>query len=116
MVSDIIATQEVNAIMNDVKQYNYELLQRAKLGGLSKLRIFLDMTHTDKLIGFDLIEYIPAETHCLVMSGQIRTFNELEESIIEESSSDKYYAYLFQVIDNPNTEKTTYIIDSAYDQ
>ena len=38
------------------------------------------------------------------------------ESRINEEVSDKYYAYLFQVIDNPNTEKTTYIIDSAYDQ
>ena len=116
MVSDIIATQEVNAIMNDVKQYNYELLQRAKLGGLSKLRIFLDMTHTDKLIGFRLIEYIPTDTHCKVMSGEINTYEMFLESRINEEVSDKYYAYLFQVIDNPNTEKTTYIIDSAYDQ
>ena len=114
MVSDIIATQEVNAIMNDVKQYNYELLQRVKLGGLSKLCIFLDMTYTDGYIGFRLLEYIPAETHCKVMSGEISSFVGLQNSIREESS-DKYYAYLMQIIDDPKTEKTTYIIDSAYD-
>ena len=49
------------------------------------------------------------------MSGQIRTFNELEESIIEESSSDKYYAYLLQIIDDEGTERKKYIIDSTYD-
>ena len=41
MVADVIATQEVNAIMNDVRNFNWEQLQRAKLGGLSKIRVYM---------------------------------------------------------------------------
>ncbi|WP_438710796.1 hypothetical protein ACSTS3_19175 [Aquimarina muelleri] len=114
MVADVIATQEAHKIMNDVREYNKLLLENAKIQGLSKLRLFLDTTRTNKLIGFRLIENIPHKTHCKVMSGQIKVFSELEQSIREESS-DKYYAYLLQVIDNPDTERITYIIDSAYD-
>ncbi|WP_438711851.1 hypothetical protein ACSTS3_04670 [Aquimarina muelleri] len=115
-LADVIATQEVNKIMNDVRDYNYELLQRAKLDGLSKLRLFLDMTYTDKLIGYDLFEDIPAETHCELMSGQIKTYKQILESKLDNKFSDKYYSYLVQIIDNKETERTTYIIDSIYDQ
>ncbi|WP_438711854.1 hypothetical protein ACSTS3_04685 [Aquimarina muelleri] len=116
MVADVIATQEVNKIMNDVKDYNYELLQRAKLGGLSKLRLFLDMTYTDKLIGFRLEEDIPYEIHCKVMSGQINTFEQIIASKLDNDFSDKYYSYLVQIIENKQTERSEYIIDSIYDQ
>ena len=116
MVADVIATQEVNKIMNDVRDYNKLLLENAKIQGLSKLRLFLDMTYTDKLIGYDLFEDIPAETHCELMSGQIKTYKQILESKLDNKFSDKYYSYLVQIIDNKETERTTYIIDSIYDQ
>ena len=116
MVSDIIATQEVNAIMNDVKQYNYELLQRVKLGGLYKLKLFLDTTITDTLIGFRLETDLSESTHCKVLNGEIKTFTELEESKDYEIDSEIFYSYLVQTIDNESTERTTFVIDSIYKQ
>ena len=118
MVADVIATQEVNKIMNDVREYNYDLLQRAKLGGLSKLRLFLDMTYTDKLIGYDLFEDISQETHNKIMRGEINTNSKLIESINEESgkNSEIYYTYLIQRFKNHNTNEFTYVVDSVFTQ
>uniref|UniRef100_UPI001304CFCC hypothetical protein n=1 Tax=Aquimarina sp. I32.4 TaxID=2053903 RepID=UPI001304CFCC len=115
MVSDVIATQEVNKIMNDVRGYNTELLEQAKLQGLEKLQLFMDTTRTNELIGFRLIGDVPEETHFKVMRGEINTFIELENSI-ERESSDKYYSYLIKIIDDKSTERKTYIIDAVYDQ
>ncbi|WP_438711133.1 hypothetical protein ACSTS3_21630 [Aquimarina muelleri] len=49
MVADVIATQEVNKIMNDVRDYNKLLLENAKRQGLSKLRLFFDTTPDQNL-------------------------------------------------------------------
>ncbi|WP_438711137.1 hypothetical protein ACSTS3_21640 [Aquimarina muelleri] len=115
MVADVIATQEVNKIMNDVRDYNMALLENVKIQGLSKLRLFMDTTRTDLLLGFKLVENIPHQIHCKVMNGEIITFDDFM-NLNEANISDKYYSYLIQTIDNKKTERRTHIIDSIYDQ
>lgn len=117
MVADIIATQEVNKIMNDLREYNFELLQKAKLQGLQGLRNFIKHTRTESLIGFSLLEGIPQDTHCKVFSGEIITYKDLQDSIFEEVSNggEALYSYLVQTHSNESTtEKPTYLIDSVY--
>ncbi|WP_438711848.1 hypothetical protein ACSTS3_04660 [Aquimarina muelleri] len=117
MVADVIATQEVNKIMNDVREYNYDLLQRAKLGGLKILKAFIKGTRTEALIGFSLIEGIPVSTHCKILNGDIKTFKDLNDSIFDEISNgeEAFYTYLIQTNENEETtERTTYLIDSVH--
>ncbi|WP_438710794.1 hypothetical protein ACSTS3_19165 [Aquimarina muelleri] len=117
MVADVIATQEVNKIMNDVREYNFELLQRAKLEGLKTLKAFIKGTRTEALIGFSLIEGIPVSTHCKILNGDIKTFKDLNDSIFDEISNgeEAFYTYLIQTNENEETtERATYLIDSVH--
>ncbi len=115
MVADIIATQEVNKIMNDVKDYNLELLQQAKLGGLSKLRLFLDLSRTEDLINFSIIDNVSDKTHCKVMNGEITTINDFRKSLSDDSSnSEVYYSYLIQKVTKKEQEREIFIVDSTY--
>ncbi|WP_438711147.1 hypothetical protein ACSTS3_21670 [Aquimarina muelleri] len=117
MVADVIATQEVNKIMNDVRDYNKLLLENAKRQGLSKLRLFLDTTRTEGLIGFDVIGNISLKTHCKIMNGKIKTIKDFRKSLKEDKDdSGVSYSYLIQQIENKETERDTIIIDSVYMQ
>ncbi|MCX2764625.1 hypothetical protein [Aquimarina muelleri] len=116
MVADVIVTEKIAPMINDIKDYYKEELEKVKLLGLRELRFFID-TSKREVFGFKLLDNIPSETHCKVMNNEIKTISEFKKSRSEDVfGSEVFYTYLVQEIDDKKTERLIYIIDSVYKQ
>lgn len=115
-VADVVATEVVKEMMKGINETAQAMLTKAKLGGLSKLRAFLDTSRLgeESFGGYVIIDDVPQSTYEKLMCGEIKTIEKFKEDI--RIGYGDYYSFLVQESTNSNSEKDIMILDSVYKQ
>ena len=113
MVADVISTEVVNGMLNDMSAYGKELIHVNKHNGLRAIENLFKGTIADELSDYLLETNISQEAHEKVMQGDIITFEELQGYKSEGGFNDNSYTYLIFITDR-NTESEKYNIDAIY--
>ena len=113
--ADIVATEMVKGLMNDIKEDGKLFLAQAKLKGLAAVKQYLK-SDSAKICGYELRENFPQETHNKLMKGNISTFEKLLDSKDEnfnfDNKTEKSYTYIIQKVETTSNIKYNYVIES----
>ncbi len=111
MVADVITTETVNGMLNEMGQYGSDIIQLNKHKGLRTLERLMNETYVDELSNYFLEYDVSQEAHEKVLIGDIKTIQELRNYSSLEGSGNTY-TYLIQTIGEEETEK--HLIDAIY--
>ncbi len=112
-VADVLATEVVKGMMEDMKEYSEEIIQKNKHKGLSVMETLVEQTAVDEFSGYFLQYGVSQEAHNKVMCGEIDTFTKLDDYVEEEGLDDgNTYTYLIKRVGKEETLK--HIIDTVY--
>ncbi|WP_438711846.1 hypothetical protein ACSTS3_04650 [Aquimarina muelleri] len=112
MAADVIATQTVNSMLNEMSEYGKDLIHLNKHNGLDALQNLINGTYADELSDYFLLPNISQEAHNKVLRGEIKKYDVLDKYRPLNNIIGNTYTYLIQKIGEEETTK--YLIDAIY--
>ena len=113
MVADVISTEVVNGMLNDMSAYGKDLIHVNKHRGLRAIENLFRGTMADELSDYILESEISQEAHNKVLNGEIQTIEELQDYRSNGGIDDNSYTYLIFITDR-DTESEKFHIDAIY--
>ncbi|WP_438712300.1 hypothetical protein ACSTS3_07935 [Aquimarina muelleri] len=113
MVADVIATQEVNKILNEFGETARQGFEAAKFKGLNNALAYVQNSQGAKMLQLGFIEFV-SQTACeKLLRGEFSTFQEFQDyKSSPEDNYNNYYACFFYVKIENGRKK--HLIDSIF--
>ncbi len=114
MVTDAIATEVTNSMLNDMSEYGKELIHINKHNGLDAINTLIERTYADELSNYLIVRNVSQEAHNKVLNGELTSYEELRDYdyFPSEYVKENTYSYLIQTSGEEETKK--YYIDAIY--